>query len=361
MRVHFVGELDNGVTLSSRHAAALRQAGLLAAFDEPDASWRRTCADTDVIHVVGRAFTDFSLVRRMRIARAAGVAVLRYWTGVDVLWARCHEATRMTAWALSALGAVQLAASAEVAAHLGDLGIEAEVQPPANPAVSVCSEPRPFPEIFTVLCFMPAAERHARQGHELNRLIGRLPSVRFLLLTDDRVSYEGHANAECIESPADNQRTVNRATMVLDARPFDSARRLAVEALSAGRHVVAARPFPFALRAADLDARAEAIRTLRRTPSFNLAGREYVGREFDGRMHAASLRRRLEQALEPGRARLAIEGRVKAASLVMRMPRLLSRRRFPLPDPDGPSAGGETTRCLLRDAARAAEPQAVSS
>jgi hypothetical protein len=57
--------------------------------------------------------------------------------------------------------------------------------------------------------------------------------------------------------------------------------RLVIEALSHGRHVITNCDFPHALRAESIDDYVNAIRALGREASFNLAGREYVGKMHD--------------------------------------------------------------------------------
>ena len=62
MRVHFVGEADDGVTPSSHNARALASVGVETRFDPPaihrqrtgwrSPAWQETCRWADVIHVV---------------------------------------------------------------------------------------------------------------------------------------------------------------------------------------------------------------------------------------------------------------------------------------------------------------------
>jgi|GEM_PF-2746957 len=356
MRIHFVGEPDDQVSITSQHARALAAAGVDVTFDSTDSPRRSMYRQCDVIHLVSYETRDFSLLRRIRWARAGGVVVLRYWTGLDVLWAACHHPTRRFAQALVDLGVVQLAPNKTMADRLARIGISASVQRPASPSVSTATQPRPLPNEFTLACYLPSRNRELYGGSLIDGLIRRLPGVRFLILGDTATDFSSCRNVESLGFVNDVHRVLHRCTAVLQVRLFHGASRLVFEAMSLGRHVISSTPMPHAQHAVTEAQVVRAVRALRSEPRFNLEGREHIGMEYDYSDLIASLRRRMEQALQPGRVALAVRGRMHAASLTLRMPALLSRRRFELPRPHELDTDDEATRLLVSQACDSPAP-----
>ncbi len=350
MRVHFVGEPDDAVSITSQHGRALAAAGVDVTFDAADQPWRSVWCECDVIHLVSYETRDFSLLRRIRTARSAGVVVFRYWTGLDVLWAACHEPTRRVARALTDLGVVQLAPNDALADRLARMDIPALMQRPVCLCVSTSTKPQALPGEFTLLCHLPTRRRALYGGRLVDRLISSLPGVRFLILGDAGRDYSRCHSVESLGLVDDIRRSIHRCTAVLQPRLFQGASRLVLEAMSLGRHAITSTPMPHAQHAVTEADVVRTIRALRSKVEFNLEGREHVGRKFNRNEVIVSLRRRMEQALAPGRMALAFRGRLSAASLALRMPVLFSRRRFDLPDPEQLGACDEATRLLVSQA-----------
>ena len=350
MRVHFVGEPDNQVSISSQHGRALAATGVQVTFDTADTPWRSLCRECDVVHLVSYESLDYSILRRMRSARAAGVVVFRYWTGLDVLWAKCHAPTQLVAKALADLGVVQLAANEALLEDLSRIGIEASIQPPVCLRLSTANQPQALPDDFTVLCHLPTPRRELYGGDRVDQLIASLPGVRFLILGDTDTDYGKHENVESLGVVDDVRRSIHRATAVLDVRRFQGTSRLILEGMSLGRHAITTVPVEHARLATTLPDLERSIRALRTTVEFNLDGREYVGETFDRGDTVLALRQRMEQALEPGRASLTLKGKLRATSQILKTPGVLSRRRFDLPDPNVIDQTDEATQLLVKQA-----------
>jgi hypothetical protein len=280
MRVHFIGERDDGISVSSHHARALAGTGVTTSFDREDSSRPDPARAADVVHLVTGEQTDSALLRRLAILRLAGIPLVRYWTGRNVLWARFHAASRRFALALTRLGAVQVARTSELVEELSRIAIPAAVGPVVSMHIADTCEPEPLPETFTVLCCLPHERRDYCGGKWVDSLIRLLPHVRFLVVDDRSSDYSACSNVESLGFVDDIVRTIKRSTAVLQARMDGVLSRLSLEALCCGRHVIATHPTPHCQYAASLEAFASSIRALERESDFNLAGREYVCREF---------------------------------------------------------------------------------
>ena len=112
-------------------------------------------------------------------------------------------------------------------------------------------------------------------------------------------------------------------------------------------------PLPHGHPARTVDEFAAALRSLRREAAFNLAGREYVCCEHDQHEAVQSLRRVLEDVMEPGRLNRTFAGGVRGAAAMLRNPHLLGQRCFPLPDGETLPSEAGPLRALLRDASDA--------
>ncbi len=348
MRVHFVGEADDGISVSSHHARALSAAGVETSFDSPDPAQMRPLRQADVIHVVTHEQTDAGLVRRLAAARLVGVPIVRFWTGRDLLWAKHHPASRAVAHALTRLGTVQLARTQTLADELARLGIPAAVGPVLGPHISSALDPRPLPEPFTALCSLPTERREFCGGKWIDVLIRRLPGVRFLILADEGTDYRAVKNVESLGTVPDVTRTIERSAVVLQPRMDGMLSRLSLEALCRGRHVIATHPLPHCEYAGSLEAFTLAIRKLERSTDFNLAGREYVCREYS----QPEMVRRMLEILSPssdedgplgggwGRA-------WRGALAALCQPGLWSSAKFARPDLDSLPPEASAFRALL--------------
>ena len=325
MRVHFVGESDNGLTPSSHNAQALASIGVSTAFDPSESKvgwrsrvWQETCRGADVIHVVTYSQCNWMLLRKLWRARMHGVQMVRYWVGSDCLWARHHGPSRRFAQALGHLGTLNLTVADHLVAELAAIGVEAHTIPVITPNISASVSPHPMPKEFAALCYLPTRRRAFYGGAVIDRLIKSMPTVRFIVLGDAATDYSRFDN---VESPGfvDNlARTIGRSSVYLRPTCHDGMPRLILEALSHGRHVVASRPYPHCQHAKDADEFQRALRHLEGRAEFNLAGREWVCQHFETRVTAQVLGDELRRCLEPGRSGLRRTGRRQAVAGIRR-------------------------------------------
>ncbi len=353
MHVRFVGEADDGISVSSHHARALARVGVEVSFDGDESPSEKQNAREDVVHVVSFEQQDNALLRRLVAARMAGAVIVRYWTGRDVIWATHHQSTLDFARTLSQLGAVQICRTAKIADALAACGVSARPIPIISPNLSSTAQPRPIPRVFTVLCYLPRGRRMYHGSEIVEDLVRRFPTVRFLILGDGREQYEGMRNVEPIGLVDDCTRAIQRATVFVDARLDGALSRLALETMCHGRHVVSGYPHPLGRLARTTSEFAETLRSLRRDATFNLAGRERVCRENDQNEAVRTLRRILEDAVEPGRLNLAVGGGVRGAAAMLRNLHLLRHREFPLPRIEALPSEAHALRALLSGEMRA--------
>jgi hypothetical protein len=297
MHVHFLGEADDGRSISSHHARALGGLGVKVSFSPLAGIDADSSRAADIVHLVTRGPIDPRLLRDILRLQASGQPVARIWTSEDLLWAVWHAPARAVAHGLARSGVRQFCRCQSGADQLASLGIEAAVLPALSLNVSVRSEPQPLPKQLTILCYLPAAKREYYGGDLIDSLARWLPSVRFLALTDEPQQSEAK-NLEYLAQVDDLDRSIQRATAILHARLDRTISRLVVEALSHGRHVITGCTFPNTFAAASIDDYLNVIRSLQRDAPFNLAGREEVGRSHDRWIAAEALLRALTNLLE---------------------------------------------------------------
>lgn len=329
MHIHFVGEPDDGMSLSSHHARLLERAGCRTSFASaseapilsgsvgtaaavapspavtvPSSSptpliegSRSTGAFA--VHAVFNEAPDAALVRQLLAQREMGIPVLRFWTGADLLWAQFDEPARTRGQALASAGVWQFCRSDAAVAKLATLGIEARRFPLFSACVWNGAPPQPLPQQFTALCYLPP-DRRAFHGAELIDSLTRwLPRVRFFILGGDRASYPGQSNVEPLGRVDDVIRTIQRSTVLLQARLDTAPSRLMIEALSLGRHVISNCPWTNCAAARTADEYLVAIRRVQRDLAFNLLGREEVCRGHDRAIASSVLKGIFEAAAVP--------------------------------------------------------------
>ena len=348
MHVHFVGEQDDGICVSSNHAQALAAAGVNVSFENDTAS-EENPPRPDVIHVVTFEQSSNALLRKLVAARVAGVAIARYWTGRDAVWAADHGPSHEFAMAIGQMGAVQFCRSPALAQQLSTLGVPAKALPLISPNISGNAPPQTLPSMFTALCYLPRDRREFHGGSIVDALVERLPSVRFLILGDGGSSLASRPNVEWLADARESLRAILRSTVFIDARRDGALSRLALEALGHGRQVITGYELPHAHLARSTDEFAVALRNLREKPTYNLDGRSFVNREHEQNAAAKALHRELEDAIEPGRLNLVLEGGLRGAAMTLQHLHLLSPRNFSLPETDQLPPEANALRSLLQD------------
>lgn len=348
MHVHFVGEGDDGQSVSSHHARALAVAGVEVSFDGAS----HPTSPFDIVHLRIDAPSDWRLLRRLATWRLGGTAILRYWSGRDVFWAEHHAASRRFAHALTRMGAVQLARSEDLVKRLARLAVAAQAGPMLSLHVYNTCEPEPLPPIFTLLCHLPTSRREFSGGAWIDELIRRLPSVRFLILGDEGTDYRRSRNVESLGFVADVNRAIQRSTAVVQARVDATPSRLSMEALCHGRHVIATHATPHVQFGGSFEACFQAVRAVEREADFNLEGREYVCREFGRPQGVERLLAALEEAAQVG-AWAGLARGPRGALLALCDPAVLGAGRIRMPSLIEVPEDADVFRSLLSGAGRA--------
>jgi hypothetical protein len=355
MHVHFVGEPDDGISVSSHHARALAAVGVTVSFEDQTPSEGER-ARPDIIHLVTFEQLSNSLLRQLVTARVAGVQIARYWTGRDAVWAQGHAPSHDFAMALGQMGAAQFCRSPELSQQLGNIGVRAKALPVISLSISGNAPPQTLPSMFTALCYLPRNRREFHGGSVIDALVERLPSVRFLILGGGGASLADQPNVEWLCESSESLRAILRSTVFVDARQNGALSRLALEALCHGRHAVTGYTLPHAHLARSTEEFADALRKLREKPTYNLEGRSFVNREHEHNAATKALRRELEDAIEPGRLNLVLEGGLRGAAMTLQNLHLLSPRTFSLPDVESLSPEAHALRCLLQDMPNLEQP-----
>jgi len=331
MHVRFVGELDDGISVSSHHARALAECGVEVSFERKETS---SPGKADVIHLVSYGQRDYRFLRSMVAARLAGVPIVRYWTGRDVLWAKFHAPSRAFAHAIQRLGAAQLARTPTLVVDLARMGIQASVGPVLSLHVFNTHKPEPLPGVFTVLCHLPTARRDFCGGRWVDTLIRRLPTVRFLILADAATDYSAFRNVDSLGVVDDVTRAIQRSTVTIVPRVDGVLSRLSLETLCQGRHSITTCPAAHCGYAESIEGFSKAIRVLDRDADFNLDGREYVCKEYGKPQSANRLIQVLEGCLTRRRLGLQVKCGWRGAMMALCNPGIFGRKCFALPDPD---------------------------
>lgn len=331
MHVHFVGEHDDSISVSSHHARALCEVGYDVSFAPPHGPDHGDLQTVDAVHVVTREQLSTRLFRRLAAARVAGIPMVRFWTGRDVLWAQHHAPTRSIGVALQKLGVVQRCRTDQGVEDLASLGVDAAIGPIVNPNLSDRAQPEPLPTHFTALCYLPSRRRAFCGGELIDRMIRALPDVRFLILGDSGTDYGASKNVESLGLIEDIARAILRSTVVLQPRLDGVLSRLSLEALSHGRHVIGRRAWACCHCAETPADFVQKMRELKHSPSFNLDGREHVCAKYEKRAAVGELCALLREITNRRFSRRRILGGWLGVAAILRSSHLLTDREFSPP------------------------------
>ena len=358
MHVHFVGEPDDGQSVSSHHAHLIAEDGASVSFGVGHRASEGAIPSSDsaIVHVVTGFQRDFALLRNLVKARGKGVAVFRYWRPPDVLWAKHHGPSRRFAHTLQQLGAHQAVGSVNLADELSRIGIDAKPGLVADRIISSAIKPQPLPKQFTVTCYLPTGSRSFYGGDVVDQLIERLPKVRWLVLGDHGRDYSAHPHVESLGFVEDINRALIRTTATIHPVAHEGVSRLALESMCHGRHVVASFDLPHAHRASTPEQFYRVVRDMCGVTRFNLEGREHVCHKFDRTVSQAELQHRLTRCHDQ-----AIDGGILHAKWVttrakMRFPAMYSRRQFAPPTIDSLPENARAMKLLLEDRAGRPDP-----
>lgn len=252
------------------------------------------------------AFTWGGRISRGKFLRTAQLLGKKYvvilWCGSDVLLAQDElTAGKMDSWVAER---VHWAASPVLAEEVRALGLSCEyvqvsfVQPVASP--------RPLPERFSVLVYVPTLERSELYG--LDRILEvaeALPRVEFTLVgLQQGETLKGPPNLKTHNRVSPIAPFIERATVIWRPVRHDAGTSFMVlEALAHGRHVLYSYPFSSCIQVSSAgDARLELERLLARheskTLSLNESGIRTIAEAFTPECVRANLFHRWAEIID---------------------------------------------------------------
>jgi hypothetical protein len=235
----------------------------------------------------------------LRGARVLGVdKLVIFWCGSDVLRARkFFEAGKVDPWIANR---IHWAASPSLAEEVRDMGIACEF---VNASfVAQVAQPSPLPEHFSVLVFVPTADRAELYGFDRIVAVARaLPQMHFNLVgLHPGQKLSAPPNVRIHAWTADLVSFYESSTVLWRPVRHDAGISFMVlEALAHGRHVLYPYPVPGALQVHGPDDAVQHLEHLRdlhqaRLLPLNRVGRAAVARSFTREVVRNELHRRWE-------------------------------------------------------------------
>lgn len=204
------------------------------------------------------------------------VPLVVIWAGTDVLEAASNPyALEVSKRDTSA----DLAVAPWLADELRGIGVPATFQPvisaPAPP------EPAPFPDRFTVLCYLPAPRRRFYGEDRMYAIAHAIPRARFLVVGSGGRNPKAPPNVEFLGQVTHSDPVIDASCVLLRMPEHDGQSMMVLEAMGRGRHVIWNYAVPGVRLARTGD---EALMTLyelldlhdRRRLGMNEAGYSYV-------------------------------------------------------------------------------------
>lgn len=324
MHVHFLGEPDNGIRPSSQWARALSSLGLdVTVSAEPEwdrQAWHEVCNRCDVIHLITYSQNDHRLLRKLWQARKRGVALVRTWVGSDCLWALHHRPTRRFAHDLARLGTLQLTVADHLTDELAQIGLPASTIPSIAPGLVSEGDPPPWPERFSVLCYLPSRRRVFYGGAIFDGLVEAFPEVDFVVLCDGETDYRDRPNVTSIDHADNMAAVVARCSVLVRPAMHDGMPKMVLEVLSLGRQVIASHEYPHCHCAHHPQEYAEILRAIQRQPQMNVDGCRHVRTTFAVERTIGVFLDRLLSQIKHDRADRRRLGRRQAMAMAVRRP-----------------------------------------
>jgi len=329
MHVHFLGEPDDGMRPSSQWARALSNLGIdvtVAAEPAWDRhAWSEICDRSDVIHVIAYSQNNHHLLRKLWQARRRGVALVRTWVGSDCLWALHHQPTRRFAHDLVRLGALQLTVADHLTDELAQIGLPATTTPSIAPGLVSDGELPPWPQRFSVLCYLPSRRRVFYGGEIFDGLVRAFPEVDFVVLCDGETDYRGRPNVTSIDHADNVAAVMARCSVLVRPAMHDGMPKMVLEALSLGRQVIASYAYRHCHHARRPSDYGEILRAIQREPQMNVDGCRHVRTAFAVERTTGIFLDRLSSQIEQVRADRRRLGRRQATAMALRHPGMFAR------------------------------------
>ena len=205
------------------------------------------------------------------------------WAGSDVLYAREVLAKRgIDRWIASK---IHWAVSPWIAEEVCALGLNCEYVQVSF--VSPIANPKPLPETFSVLVYVPSLEKADLYGWDQIVEVARaMPRVRFTLLgMNPKQSLEGPPNISIYPWTNETARFYEGSTLLWRPARHDGLSFMVIEALAHGRHVLWSYPFAGCVQVKGAAQAHDEIERLRQfhdagTLKLNETGIDAIARDF---------------------------------------------------------------------------------
>jgi len=233
--------------------------------------------------------------------------IIMHWVGSDVLFAQRYlsRGGKPDPWVVHTVHHwAEVSWIAEEVRGFG-LGLECDIVP-VGPA-HIPDSPPPLPEVFSVLVYLPLAQKAALYGLDMILQVARqLPSVHFQLAgtTKDQIS-DAPPNLKILGWVADTASLYRQISVLWRPVQHDGLSCMVLEALAYGRHVLYSYPFPGCIR---VGGAAEACQELRRLSELhqqkclevNQTGLRVVSEQYHPRRIKEEMLRRFKQVILSG-------------------------------------------------------------
>jgi hypothetical protein len=231
-------------------------------------------------------------------ARCLGpTKLVMLWSGSDALWAKKdHAAGKMHPWVAAK---THWAVSPWIADEVRSVGLPCEYVQASF--VQRVNNPLPMPAMFSVLAYLPSADKAQLYGWEQVVEVARaLPSIEFRIVgMKGGETLHGPENVKIQGWTSDLAAVLQESSILWRPVQHDGLSFMVLEALAQGRHVLYTYPLPGCIH---VKTASRAIQELKRLASLhekqnlglNAAGLEVVEQEFSEEMVRKNLLSRWE-------------------------------------------------------------------
>jgi hypothetical protein len=285
VRVLFFGERPVGSAPSLSLARILQACGHQAAFEDfLDQSTRRWIQLVRWAHVAmlthyGKSWhRTRRIIVQVRLARALGTPVVRWWVGSDV-WNAMHDDVILNhARLLDRCVAANVALASHLRDELGELRIQATVI--SRPLVEVPVEgPVAWNKTLarSILVYLPTKREDFYGARVLDQLFPSRRDLTFHLVADDGTRYSRHENVVSHGWVGDMEPVYRQVGCLLRITQHDGfLPRMVREALARGKYVIWSRPCAGSIQARHADEVCEALSKVAAMTTANYPGIEVM-------------------------------------------------------------------------------------
>ena len=252
---------------------ALSRCGVVTGFTEPTdgkcrSRWYRLTLllNADAIVVLSYGALPMLTLRKLALAAAIGVPIVRWWVGSDVLNCLRMDRVKRSALLLDTLVAANVAVAPHLVGELRTIGISATCVPsfvddsrenggPWNPEVA-----------RRVLVYLPNTHADFYGADLVGEVIRANADLSFVIVADREHRFAGLSNVESLGWVDEMENVYRRVGILLRVTKHDGSPRMVLDAMLRRRHVIFSGCFPgcwLARTFSEVHERLAMLRTLR--------------------------------------------------------------------------------------------------